>query len=111
MKPSLSYLRERLISYSFNIFMTLLPIFKKVAFAEGVSNVLLFFVAMPLKYFADMPLAVTYVGWVHGLLFVLYIGIFFALWPKMKWPFWKASLIGGASLIPFATFWVDKKYL
>lgn len=91
--------------------MELLSLFKKVAIWEGVSNVLLFFVAMPLKYLADMPLMVTYVGWAHGLLFVVYIAMFFVLWSKLKWPFWKASLIGGASLIPFATFWVEKKYL
>ncbi len=91
--------------------MSLLSTFKAVAIAEGISNVLLLFVAMPLKYFAEMPLAVTYTGWAHGLLFIVYIALFFVLWGKMKWPFWKASLIGGASLIPFAPFWVEKKYL
>ncbi len=47
--------------------------FRLVAISEGISFIVLMFIAMPLKYFADLPKAVTYVGWVHGLLFVLYI--------------------------------------
>lgn len=37
---------------------------------EGCSTLLLFLVAMPLKYAADMPMAVTVVGTIHGALFV-----------------------------------------
>lgn len=37
---------------------------------EGTSTLLLFGVAMPLKYLAGMPLAVRIVGSIHGLLFV-----------------------------------------
>ncbi|RYZ80667.1 MAG: DUF3817 domain-containing protein, partial [Proteobacteria bacterium] len=49
-----------------------LSIFRKVAVAEGISYLLLLFVAMPLKYFANLHLYVKYTGWAHGLLFVLY---------------------------------------
>ncbi|MBK7855681.1 MAG: DUF3817 domain-containing protein [Bacteroidetes bacterium] len=42
-------------------------------FIEGWSYIILLFVAMPLKYFANMPLAVKYVGWIHGLLFIWYV--------------------------------------
>ncbi len=38
---------------------------------EGVSFLVLLFVAMPLKYFAGQPLAVKMVGWLHGVLFML----------------------------------------
>lgn len=37
---------------------------------EGVSTLVLFFIAMPLKYGFDQPMAVTYVGWIHGVLFI-----------------------------------------
>ena len=40
---------------------------------EGVSFLLLLGVAMPLKYFADWPLGVRYVGMAHGILFLLYV--------------------------------------
>lgn len=46
--------------------------FRKIAFAEGVSFLVLLLIAMPLKYFADMPIAVTIVGGLHGLLFVAF---------------------------------------
>ena len=55
--------------------MKSLNLFRKIAIAEGISYILLLFIAMPLKYWANMPQAVKYTGWAHGLLFVLY-GIF-----------------------------------
>jgi integral membrane protein len=89
--------------------MNTLNIFRKVAVAEGISYVLLIFIAMPLKYWADMPLAVKYTGWAHGLLFVLYIALLVMAWSEYKWSLKKSALIGLASLLPFAPFYVDKK--
>ncbi|MBC7417028.1 MAG: DUF3817 domain-containing protein [Pedobacter sp.] len=86
-----------------------ITIFRKVAVAEGISYLLLLFVAMPLKYFAGMPLAVKYTGWVHGLLFVLYATLLVMAWQEQKWKFGKAVLIFFASLLPFMPFVVDKK--
>lgn len=89
--------------------MTSLHIFRRVAFAEGLSYLFLLFIAMPLKYWAGMPLAVKYTGWAHGVLFVLY-GIFLLMaWQERKWKFSKATILFLASLIPFASFVVDKK--
>lgn len=88
--------------------MTSLHIFRKVAVAEGISYLLLLFVAMPLKYFADLPLAVKYTGWAHGLLFVAYAACLVMAWQETKWKFGKAVLIFLASLLPFAPFFVDK---
>ena len=90
-------------------YMNSLSIFRKVAVLEGISYILLIFIAMPLKYWADMPLAVKYTGWAHGVLFVLYIACFILAWMDQKWGFWKSALIVGASLLPFAPFYVDKK--
>jgi len=89
--------------------MSSLSIFRKVAVAEGISYLLLLFVAMPLKYFADMPLAVKYTGWAHGLLFVLYAVLLIMAWMEQKWSFGKAVLIFFASLLPFMPFVVDRK--
>lgn len=89
--------------------MSSLSIFRKVAIAEGISYLLLLFVAMPLKYFADMPLAVRYTGWAHGLLFVLYAATLVLAWQEQKWKFGKAVLIFLASLLPFMPFVVDRK--
>ncbi|WP_039865893.1 DUF3817 domain-containing protein [Pedobacter sp. BAL39] len=89
--------------------MTTLSIFRKVALAEGISFVFLVFIAMPLKYWADMPLFVKYGGWAHGLLFVLYIIFLIMAWQEYAWKFTKVLLFGLASLIPLAPFWVEKK--
>lgn len=89
--------------------MTSLHIFRRVALAEGISYLLLLFIAMPLKYWAGMPLAVKYTGWAHGVLFVLYGVCLIMAWQEQKWKFSKATLIFLASLLPFAPFIVDKK--
>ncbi|WP_225872600.1 DUF3817 domain-containing protein [Pedobacter frigoris] len=89
--------------------MNTLSVFRKIAVAEGLSYVLLVFIAMPLKYWADMPLAVKYTGWAHGLLFMLYIVFLIMAWVEYKWSFKRTALFGVASLLPFAPFWVDKK--
>lgn len=49
---------------------TFLTHVRRMGFVEGISTLVLFGVAMPLKYLAGMPLAVTIVGSIHGFLFV-----------------------------------------
>jgi integral membrane protein len=98
-----------LFTNNFYSSMSFLNIFRKIAILEGISYLLLLFVAMPLKYAFDMPLAVKYTGWVHGLLFVLYAVCLVLAWQETKWKFGKAVLIFLASLLPFAPFIVDKK--
>lgn len=56
-----------------------------------------------------MPLAVKYVGWVHGLLFVLYIACLVMAWQERKWNFGKVVFLFIASLLPFVPFYVEKK--
>ena len=40
---------------------------------EGISLLLLVFIAMPLKYFADISSTVAIMGMIHGILFPLYL--------------------------------------
>ena len=89
--------------------MSSLNLFRKVALAEGISYIVLLFIAMPLKYWADMPLAVKYVGWAHGLLFVLYIACLVMAWQERKWSIGKVIVLFVASLLPFVPFYVEKK--
>lgn len=85
--------------------------FKWVALAEGWSYLILLFIAMPLKYIFDFPLAVKYVGWSHGVLFMAYLITLLNVWISNKWSFFKVVLAFIVSLIPFGTFWFDRKYL
>ncbi|MNI15724.1 hypothetical protein D3C73_690270 [compost metagenome] len=40
---------------------------------EGISFLVLLLIAMPLKYAADMPGPVAWIGPIHGFLFVVYL--------------------------------------
>jgi integral membrane protein len=88
----------------------MLRFFRTIATLEGISLLLLFFVAMPLKYAFDMPLMVKYVGWAHGLLFVAYVGLATMLKIEDNWPWKQYLIILLASLVPFGTFYIEKKY-
>ena len=82
--------------------------FIKTGHAEGVSFLVLIFIAMPLKYMMDMPLAVKIVGSIHGALFVAYVLLLAIAHIKLKL---KISLSIGLfllSLIPFGTFYLNK---
>lgn len=91
--------------------MNTLKIFRYTSIAEGISLLLLFGFAMPLKYIFDKPLMVEIIGMAHGILFIAYV--IFAIIYKFKAP-WKIIdflIVIVSSIIPFGTFYVDKKYL
>lgn len=85
--------------------------FRVVSFLEGTSYLLLLFVAVPVKYWMNDPQYVKLLGMPHGLLFVGYIVLAFLLKTEMKWDMKKFGIILLASIFPFGTFYVDKKYL
>lgn len=80
---------------------------RQVALAEGVSYLLLLGVAMPLKYLANMPLAVKVVGWAHGVLFVGFCLLLLQTLMTTRWSFIRAAVVFVASLLPFAPFFLD----
>lgn len=80
-----------------------------IAFAEGCSYLLLGF-TMLLKYRYDMPLPNYIVGMAHGLLFVLYVVLLAQVGWIKKWSIMIMSLAFLASLIPFGTFYADRKW-
>ncbi|MDH4303765.1 MAG: DUF3817 domain-containing protein, partial [Nitrospira sp.] len=59
--------------------------FRVTALAEGSSFLLLLFIAMPMKYFMGMPLAVRVVGLIHGLLFLAYVAQLVKLRTTHQW--------------------------
>ena len=75
---------------------------------EGCSTLLLFFVAMPLKYMAGFPEAVTFTGAVHGGLFLalcLMLGMGIRIVP---YPSRVAARGIFAAVIPFGPFVFDR---
>jgi integral membrane protein len=79
-----------------------------IGIAEGFSFLILLLVAMPLKYKFGWPHAVRYVGWAHGLLFILYIVAVLASIRAMKWGFKGVAVAMIASLLPAGTFVLDR---
>ena len=80
-----------------------------IAFLEGVSLLIIFFVTMPLKYIFDYPQANMVVGMAHGLLFMLYFLAIVRAKVAFNWSWKSFGLAFIASIIPFGTFWADKK--
>ncbi|NEU08311.1 DUF3817 domain-containing protein [Flavihumibacter sp. R14] len=77
--------------------------------AEGISFLVLLFIAMPLKYMYDLPMAVKVNGWLHGILFMAYIAAVLRTAYLIKWDYPRVGIALVASLIPFATFILDKR--
>ncbi|HLT08461.1 MAG TPA: DUF3817 domain-containing protein [Cyclobacteriaceae bacterium] len=83
--------------------------FRIISLVEGISMIVLLFIAMPLKYGFDMPLMVKYVGWIHGILFMLYILVLIPTSRTLKWSFLKTLIGLAASVLPFGPFLFDRK--
>ncbi len=85
--------------------------FRAIALAEGISFLTLLVIAMPLKYFWNMPEAVKIVGWAHGVLFTIYIPSVFLVKREMQWNFIQVIGALAASVIPFGTFVLDRFFI
>ena len=89
----------------------LLPVFRIIALLEGVSYILLLFIASPLKWFYDDPQYVKLLGMPHGVLFMAYVVLAVIISSDMKWSSRTLWIVLIASVIPLGTFYIDKKYL
>jgi len=81
--------------------------FRRIAVAEGISFIVLLLIAMPLKYFLGIPEAVKVVGWIHGILFVMYVVVLAIVHFVARWSVWFSAWAFFLSLIPFGTFYLD----
>ena len=79
-----------------------------IGLVEGVSFLVLLGIAMPLKYFAGMPMAVKIVGWAHGVLFVAYCAAIVSARRAAGWGLRQPSGIVLAALLPFGPFVLDR---
>ena len=83
-----------------------------VGFLEGISLLILLFVAVPRKYIYHDPAWVKTMGPVHGILFLLFVLNTLRVGVEQNWKFsttnWKVLL---ACLVPFGTFYIDRTVL
>lgn len=88
-------------------------IFKIVALLEGISYLTLFGNMLFIKH-NNPELYHTLlfpIGMAHGLLFISYIILAIMLKIEENWDWKKFGIICLASVIPFGTFYIEKKYL
>ena len=74
---------------------------------EAVSFLVLLGIAMPLKYLAGQPAAVSVVGMVHGMLFLVYVIAIGYATMSMRWPRRRAALLVAAAFVPLGPFLMD----
>jgi len=76
---------------------------------EGSSFLLLIFAAMPMKYLLDMPIAVKWVGWLHGILFIIFCWLLVQTVIAARWKLSEGMIVLLAALVPFGPFIIDKR--
>jgi integral membrane protein len=83
-----------------------------IAFLEGISLLILVFIAVPMKYYFQNPAGSKVMGPIHGALFLLFVFTALSVGVEQKWKFrtttWKVLL---ACIIPFGTFYIDYQVL
>lgn len=86
-------------------------LFRWIGLLEGLSYVLLIFVAVPIKYILGQDIYVRMLGMPHGFLFVAYIVFVLYFNFKKSWGLKIFLIMILGSILPFGTFYIDKKYL
>ena len=86
-------------------------IFRVVIFLEGFSYILFMSLGLYYKYALNDPSFVKMFGMPHGILFMLYIILAIMIKKEMKWDNKTLGIVLLASILPFGTFYIDKKYL
>jgi len=89
----------------------MIKLFRITSYLEGISYLLLLGVGVPLKYLAGNDSLVKTLGMPHGILFMAYIFLAIIIKQKINWDNKTIIIVLIASVIPFGTFYVDKKYL
>ena len=78
-----------------------------VGFLEGISFLLLLFVAMPMKYMFDNASMIPTMGMAHGVLFLLFLVVLFVACHVKKWTLTIFLMGVAASVLPFGPFFFD----
>ncbi|WP_212004488.1 DUF3817 domain-containing protein [Chitinophaga sp. HK235] len=95
-----------------HLFKTKIGRLRIIGILEGISLLVLIFIAVPMKYFLGNPECSRIMGPVHGALFLLFVFNTLSVGVEYEWKFrtttWKVLL---GCMIPFGTFYIDRKVL
>jgi len=82
--------------------------FKFINKIEGISYILLLFIAMPLKYSFGYPIATKIMGSIHGVLVFAFIYQIIEAKKEAGFTLKETALYSILSLVPFGSFYTDK---
>ncbi|MBT8343907.1 MAG: DUF3817 domain-containing protein [Sulfurovum sp.] len=88
--------------------MSELQKFRLINKIEGISFIILLFIAMPMKYSFGYPMATKVVGMMHGLLVFAFIYQVIEAKKEAGFTLKETALYSILSLIPFGSFYTDK---
>lgn len=91
------------------MFSNALDRFRIISAAEGLSFLILVFVAMPIKYIGENPHPVKIFGMIHGILFIIFMFSLFNAKIKEKWNVGFIFQLFVLSLIPFGAILIEKR--
>ncbi len=91
------------------MFSSALKRFRLISAIEGLSYLILVFIAMPIKYMGDNPYYVKIFGMAHGVLFILFMISLFEVKKREKWDTGFMFQLFVLSLIPFGAFVIESK--
>ncbi|WP_343328378.1 DUF3817 domain-containing protein [Polaribacter staleyi] len=95
-----------------NLLKTKIGRLRIIGFLEGISLLVLVFIAVPMKYYFYNPNLTKLLGPIHGAIFLFFLINTLSVGVEQNWKFrkttWKVIL---ACFIPFGTFYIDKKIL
>lgn len=83
--------------------------FRIISIIEGISYLILLFIAMPIKYFIYNPYPVKIIGMIHGLLFIAFLIALYQFKKKYSYSFLNSFKLFIYSLLPFGFIAIDKK--
>jgi integral membrane protein len=91
--------------------------YRVMAYVTGCVLMVLCFVGIPLQIWANNLFIVKYVGTVHGILYIIYVLVAFAMTRAVRMPIAspRTVLVLAAGTIPVLTFiverWVNRSYI
>ena len=88
---------------------TALGRFRVISAIEGLSFLVLVFIAMPIKYIGGDPIPVKIVGMTHGILFIIFMISLFEAKIKQEWDTGFVFQLFVLSLIPFGALLIERK--
>lgn len=90
---------------------TLIRHFRWASIAEGITCILLYLIAMPIKYQWGIWQQMIPIGTLHGIMFTWYLILLYYVIKPLKWDAEESVFALIAAFFPFGTFWVDWKLI